>query len=183
VQHEWFDTAGGRDGLAERLTWRGFAPRSLAGVVSGLFAGACMMVFAVLYTGLSGRGWWLMPKLFAATFLGVGALVGGAGAVVLGLVIHAVVSVLWGIFFAFCVSRSTTVWYAMGWGVFHGFFVWMTMTWTVLPWADPTLYPRLAFTGGPWLAAHVVYGAASFAVVPALRWFPRRRPAPSVSPA
>jgi hypothetical protein len=170
--YEWFERAGGRQGLRERLTWSGFGHRVLAGIFGGTFAGACMMLFAVLYYGRSGRGFWLLPKLFAATFLGVDALVGGAGPVVLGLAIHALVSMLWGILFAFVVPRRLPIPQALGWGTAHAFLVWATMTWTVLPWADPTLYPRTTLEGNIWLVMHLVYGVASFVIVPLLAIFP-----------
>jgi hypothetical protein len=178
---EWFERARGREALAERLTWSGFGQRTLAGIVGGLFAGLCMMAFAVLYDGLAGRGFWLLPNLFAATLLGVDALVEGVGAVFLGLGIHAIVSIAWGILFAFVVARRLPVVRALGWGVPYAFLAWATMTWAVLPWADPTLYARVRLTGNAWLAAHIVYGVASFVVVLALRIFPR--PGRAASPS
>jgi hypothetical protein len=171
--YEGFERAGGREGLAERLTWRGLGRGSTAGTVGGLLAGACMMAFAVLYFGATGRGYGLPPKLMAATFLGVDALIGGTAATIVGLAIHAFFSVLWSVLFASLISRRTHIAAALGWGLTYGFFVWAAMTWLVLPWANPTLYGRFRLFGNAWLVAHLIYGIASFAIVPLLRLFPR----------
>jgi hypothetical protein len=171
--YEWFERAGGREGLAERFTWRGVGRRCLAGMVGGLVAGTCMMVWNVLHAGAAGRDYGFIPKLIASTFLGVTSLIDGAGAVVFGLGIHAFISIFWGIFFAFVIPRRTPIPRALGWGLAHGFFVWATMTWTVLPWADPTFYARIDLFADAWLVANLIYGVASFVTVPVLQLFPR----------
>lgn len=171
--YQWFESAGGRQGLAERLAWRGLGRRTLAGTLGGLCAGACMIAFAMVDRVPSGSGSpWMLSKLFAASFMGVDALVGGAEAVLVGLAIHAVVSAAWGIFFAFCVSRDVSTLYGLALAVAHGFLVWSTMTWTVLPWADPTLYSRYPLMGVPWLVYHLVYGGASVVIIHVLKLFP-----------
>lgn len=172
---QWFERAGGREWLAERLTWGGLGRRTLAGVGGGLAAGCCMMVFGALCARSRGYGYWMPARLAAAMFMGVGALVSGAGAVAIGLAVHAFTSIVWGIVFAVLVPRSTSPARALAYGLAHGLLVWSTMTWTVLPWADPTLYARYGLMAKSWFAANLIYGAASASIIFILKLFPRQR--------
>ena len=137
-----------------------------------MLGGSLMMLFAVFVFGRIGAGQELPARLIDATFDGVQALVGASGVIVAGLAIHAVVAVVWGIVFGFVVRRRTSVGAVLGGGMIYGLIVWVTMTYLVLPWANPTMYPRVRFLAGPlmgsltgaptgaWIAAHLIYGAS-----------------------
>ena len=77
-----------------------------AGAAAGLIGGALMAGWAVIAALVNGQGPFAPFALFGATFLGVEALLGGAGAVALGLALHLCMSVLLGVVFAAIVGRD-----------------------------------------------------------------------------
>lgn len=139
-----------------------------AGVITGVFAGSMMMVFMVLYSGGIGAAYWLPPKLIDAMSDGVVALVGGPGVVVAGLAIHLIVSVVWATLFALLMDRRWSALTAMAHGILYSFAVWAIMTYLVMPWANPTMNPRIHAMMGMWICAHVIFGAC-LAIAPPLR--------------
>ena len=71
-----------------------------AGATAGLIGGALMAGWAVIAALANGQGPFAPFALFGATFVGIEALLGGAGPVALGFALHLCMSVLLGIMFA-----------------------------------------------------------------------------------
>lgn len=156
--------------LAARWPWaRERAPEVLAsGAVAGLIGGAAMMLFLMLDLGGLGLGF-LAPFAYIAAFvLGPKALVYGAGALILGGLIHVAVSVALGVIFSALVPRDTGGGPALSYGLTAGLLALVFMTFVILPWADPTLFARVGYFQISWLFGHVLFGIGlSFA--PSLR--------------
>lgn len=139
---------------------------AVAGGFAGLIAGCAVLAAAVLYSWLATpEEAWLPMKNVAATWLGVGALIGGGGTVVLGVVTHFVNSIVWGIVFGLLMSRfgllmsrSRNAGMSLIAGFIWGMVVWVVMTWVVLPWIDPTMAARVAVQPVWWWLLHVIYG-------------------------
>src|SRR5690606_29467577 len=85
-------------------------------------------------------------------------LMAGAGAVVLGVVIHLIVGAAFGALFgAIFYDRTPTVAGLFGWGLAYGAIVYFVMTFLVLPWANPVMYAN--FDLALLFVYHLVYGA------------------------
>lgn len=129
------------------------------GVRAGLLAGAVMALFWGLASAAGGMGFWTPFKSVACTFLGVEGLIGGAGSVLLGLVLHFVTAAFWGVLFAGIIERDTPVPQAALSGVVYGVGVWAVMTYIGLPALDRVLDARATFAPLAWFLSHLVYGA------------------------
>jgi hypothetical protein len=130
-----------------------------AGAVAGLIGGVVMALFAMLYGATLGSGLLTPLKLVAATWRGVDALTGGAGAVLLGLLTHLAVAIGWGVLFSWAVRREAQSVVTVGWGLVFGVGVMIIMRFFVLSWADATLRQRIPFSRGAWLVGHLLFGA------------------------
>lgn len=138
--------------------WRG-------GPVAGIIAGIIMAIVSMLITAAMGMGFWLVPKMIAATFLGVDALVGGAGAVILGVIVHLIVSAILGLIFAFLTPRIISASSDFGLGIVFGVVVWAVMTFIVLPLINDVMRDRVALMPFAWFIEHLVFGG-SLALTP-----------------
>jgi len=138
--------------------WRG-------GPVTGVIAGVIMAFVAMLTTAAQGLGFWLVPKMIAATFLGVDALVGGAGAIILGVIIHLIVSALFGLLFAFLTPRIISASSDFGLGIIYGVIIWAVMTFIILPIGNEVMRDRVALMPFAWFVQHLVFGG-SLALTP-----------------
>jgi hypothetical protein len=139
-----------------------------AGAVTGLVGGLLMLILILAYTAGSGLGVNLFPRAVAGLFYDVEALVGGAGIVTLGYVIHLIVSMLWGIVFASLVRPETTLSGAFAWAVAYAIGVWLFMTYAVLPILNPVLGARVMLMPVAWIVAHLLF-AVGVSFAPRLR--------------
>jgi hypothetical protein len=149
---------------------------ALAGLVGALvMIGALALLPGSLGVVDAGRG-------VAATWLGLGALLGGPEVVLLGLLTQVVVAVAWGVVFSLFVRDDTDTVVAVAIGLVWGAASWLIMVWGVLAAADPVLYARVALDPWPWLVAHLLFGATlgatPWAERAVARWRLARRPKP-----
>lgn len=155
--------------------------RSVAGVVgggavAGIIAGIVMAMFTMMYAGMMGMGFWMPLRLIAATLFGVDALVGTGGVLFVGLVLHMVVSAVFGIIFAAIVGARTSGAAAVGWGLIYGVAIWAVMGFLVVPVANSTMNPRLPMMAGAFFIEHLLFGI-TLGITPALmRRFAGREP-------
>jgi hypothetical protein len=129
----------------------------VGGLVAGLVSGA---VFALITLGVHvarGQNGWVALKVAAYPFLGDRVMRSGfaLGPVALGLLVHFLVSIVWGLLFAlvaYRLSRPLTVLLGALWGVV----VWLVMFVVVVPLAAHDL----AEGGGSFgnLIFHVMFG-------------------------
>lgn len=134
--------------------------RALAGGIAGLIAAIAVLAAAVLYSWLATpEEAWLPMKNVAATWLGVGALIGGGWTVLLGVTSHFANSIAWGIVFGLLMNGRRNAGVTLLAGFVWGMVIWLVMTWVALPLIDPTMAARVAME--PvwwWWFLHVIYG-------------------------
>lgn len=139
-----------------------------SGITCGLLGGAIMAIATMFYTATIGEGFWAPMKFIAATFLGVNALIGGAGVIVVGLALHLVVSAAWGSLYALVARRDAPLGPSLVLGLVASVIILVVMSFIVMPICDPTMWARVNLMWGMWIVAHLLYGAA-LALVPTLR--------------
>lgn len=130
----------------------------LAGIVAGVIAGVAMAAVAMMLMPLVGRAFLTPVKLMAGTFQGEAAVGGGAGTVLLGAMIHMVMSALFGLIFALIV-------HALGWGSVGALIVagivWAVLLFLVNQYVTLRIVDKVMAERMPplaFLASHVVYG-------------------------
>jgi hypothetical protein len=138
---------------------------ALGGGLSGIVAGLLMALAGMLASAAREEGFWTPLRLIGATLYGPDALSLGAAPVVVGLLLHLLVSAFWAVLFSFTVRPDTPVAGSFTTGLIYGVVVWAIMTFTIVPWADPLLATRLADFGTSWFGLHLLYGAG-LAVTP-----------------
>lgn len=133
---------------------------AVAGGIAGLIAGTAVLVAAVLYSWLATpEEAWLPMKNVAATWLGVGALIGGVWTVLIGVATHFGNSIAWGIVFGLLMSRCRNPVLTLVAGFVWAMVVYLVMTWVALPWINQTMAARVAVQ--PvwwWWLLHAIYG-------------------------
>ena len=136
-----------------------------AGAIAGLISGAAMGLLAMIYSASIGEGFTFPLKEIAATFLGVEAIIGGAGTIILGALIHFAVSAAWGAIFGMVLPRDRDTLRtaaddtaAYGWGLAFGVGVWLVMTFIALPVFNQVMSDRVALYSGMWFINHLLFG-------------------------
>ena len=137
------------------------SPREVlvAGMAVGALGGAAMLGWLMLDAALRDTSPLTPLRLFGGTFLGPQALTAGAGAVLLGLLLHLVVSAALGVPFAALVPRDFSIVGASVLGIGYAFVVIVVMTAYIIPAANPLLDGHLRSFGGAWVIARALYGA------------------------
>jgi hypothetical protein len=131
-----------------------------SGVVGGLFAGALMALFLMLAAGAAGTPWGQPFRAIGATFVGAGALEGGAGAVAFGAILHALASAVLGLGFVALFPRDFPRASGAVVGLGYALFAMAIMTSLVVPAVNPAFATAVQPTGGTWVIAHALFGAA-----------------------
>ena len=140
-----------------------------AGVIGGILGGVVMAVWLTFFLWLSGTGFWTLLNLIANTFwraAPLGPKFSGP-AVIIGLVVHVLMSVLFGVLIAEVAwrlpgARSLVI----AGGALFGSVLWAVMQYGIWRAADPAAARVIA----PWMfaSAHVIFGlivAAMAAIV------------------
>ena len=131
------------------------------GISGGALGGLTMVVVALLYGVLSGRGIWLPVNLVGATL--VRDLQGAsletlsqfnAPALIAGLILHAAISV--GVGFIFVVLLPTLPGPPILWSLTVGSLLWVLASLLILPALNPTMTEHVDVPS--FLIAHLVYG-------------------------
>lgn len=138
-----------------------------AGISAGLLGGVVMGLFAMIVAALTGPGFWAPMKLISAVFLGQGAMTGGAGAILLGMIIHLFTAAVYGVIFAALISRRVSSAAAIALGGLYGIALFLFMTYLVLPWANPVMFANI--NQGWFFLYHVAYGLTVGIAAPARR--------------
>ncbi len=132
-----------------------------AGIVGGLLGGAAMVIPALIYGVVSGHGPWYAVNLVAATVLPSMQSQGPAAFesfnllyLVIGLVIHLIVSMLLGL--AFAILLPTLPGRPQLWALIVGPLLWLAATSIVLPTINPTMSQLLDWPS--FAIANIVYG-------------------------
>lgn len=141
-------------GLAKTESGRILGGGALGGVIGGIV----MAMFAMGVAAMKHLGYLMPLKLIAATLFGTEALRGGAGVLLVGLMIHMVASVAWGIIFAAVFRKELSPSNGIPIGAGFGIFVWAVMTFVVLPLVNPIMRESVSMMPGGWFIGHVLFG-------------------------
>lgn len=129
-----------------------------AGAVTGATGGALMMATLMVQAGVTGYGALFPLNLVGATFRGPEALVGGAGVMLSGLLLHAFTSLIFGTLFSMAVLRRPRLAPTLVVGIAYGLLILLFMTYVVLPYANPIMRQRVIGAPGAWFFSHVAFG-------------------------
>ena len=138
------------------------------GIVAGIIGGMLMAALTMMATAASGMGLLAPLKLIAATFFGKEATAGGAGVLLVGLMLHMMNAAVLGVIFAALIRRIEGGGAAVVAGLAFGIAVWLATTFIALPVADPIMRAAVATIPGVWFVAHMFFGVG-VGSVPALR--------------
>ena len=138
-----------------------------AGSVAGTLGGALFLIFAMGVAVLNGMDTLSPLRLIGATFVGAGALEGGAGVILYGLMLHIATAAAWGVLFAMILPKQATAGVALVAGFVYGLLVMLVMLYVVLPITNPIMREAVDGTTS-FSIEHLIYGGA-LALVPALR--------------
>jgi hypothetical protein len=142
----------------------------LAGILAGITGAILMALWSMGYSAAQGLGFFLPMRLIAATLFGVEALVGDAGVLLVGMMIHLATAGVWGALFALLLPRhagyAVSLFAGLVWGLL---IVLIAMTFLILPWVDPIMRERVALTTFSWIVTHLIYGVVLGLLVPFLR--------------
>lgn len=136
------------------------------GAVAGLIGGIAMAMVTMMVTAMMGMGAFAMPQMIGGLLLGPGAAMsGGAGVVMIGLMLHMMFSIVFGLIYAAIVNSATHEFWVTG--IVFGIVLWLFNFYVVglfLPGARAMQSEPL------WLAVmnHMVFGLVTAWVAKAL---------------
>lgn len=136
----------------------------LSGALAGVGGGLAMAIVAALLTRSLDQDIWLQPKAIAAFVLGSSTATAGfaAGPVLLGTLIHLIVSALLGALFEIVVWRVLRLPSDLGTplltGLVYGMITWLIAYFIVVPALSPEL---LAVYAPAFIIQHIVYGVVT----------------------
>ena len=128
-----------------------------AGVVAGIIGGMLMAMIMMIATAAGGMGLLAPLRLIAATFYGNDAMTGG-GPLIVGLMIHMMNSMVFGVIFAWIAGRRLPAFQALMAGVAFGVAIWVVMTFGGLSMLNPMMRERVAMMPVAWFIAHAAFG-------------------------
>lgn len=138
-----------------------------AGAVSGIVGGSLMLIFAMGAAVLNGMDILSPLRMVGATFVGAGALEGGPGVIVYGLLLHTMTAAAWGVLFAAILPRAASPGATLVAGFGYALLVMLVMLYLVLPIANPVM--REGVDGSTAFSIeHLIFGG-SLALAPMLR--------------
>ncbi len=155
-------------------TTRSNRDRWSSGVAGGVLGALVMGLFFMLVSAMRGLGFWTPMKLISAVFLGTSAVFAGAGAVVLGLIVHLLVGAALGVLYAYMIPKEISVGLDVLMGLAFGALVYFVMTYAVLPWVNPLMFA--AVSRGWFFVYHLAFGLTLSLVVPVRRGVVSRAP-------
>jgi hypothetical protein len=135
------------------------ADSTASGAMAGVIAGSCMALITMLISASAGMGFWHPLALMGAVFYGTGAIFGGLGPVVTGLIVHLIITAGLGAAFGSMLPRSqATTGKSAGWGILFGLASWGLVTYIVLPILNQTMRERIDLAPGWWFFSFLIYG-------------------------
>lgn len=146
-----------------------------AGVLAGLLGGVAMALFATIYAGAAGLGFWSPLEAIAATALHSSTIVTGAGAVIVGLLLHLIMAMFFGVIFAALTPPALPPLPAFAFGLLMGVATLVLMSLLIVPAVNPAVRSELMWGSAPGampvgaaFVMHLFYGAG-LSIAPALR--------------
>jgi hypothetical protein len=136
----------------------------LSGALAGIGGGLAMAVVAALLTRSLDQDIWLQPKAIAALVLGASTATAGFAAVpvLVGTLIHLIVSALLGAVYEIIVSRALRLPSDLGTplltGLVYGMITWLVAYFVIVPALSPQL---LAVYAPAFIIQHIVYGVVT----------------------
>lgn len=140
-------------------------PVWIMGILGGLIGGSVMGLFLTIEAPYRTFGGFATPaKLVTAARSGPDALDGGGGAVLMGTVIHYLISIILGVIFALLMAAFnlihlpfyTAAGVLIGAGLIYGNIIFGTVEFLLLPFLDRPLMQRMPFID--FGLAHVLFG-------------------------
>lgn len=128
------------------------------GAISGVIAGAVMLIVAMGWAAGLGLGSRLPVQTTVAALSGPMALLGGAGTVWAGWLIYLAVAAVLGLIYTSIGWNIRQYRTALIWGILYGICVWVVMTAWLLPRGDPVMAAYMALMVGPWFVLHLIFG-------------------------
>lgn len=168
-------TAQGGEASARASRTTNVKAMALGGLVAGLIGGIAMAMTAMIRAWAVGMGFWLPPKLIAATFFDVEALIGGAGVIAVGLMVHMAMSAGLGMVFGLVGGSRMSAGAACALGMVYGVVVWTATTYIGLPLVNDVMSERMAMQPVWWFTYHLVFGAMLLFTPPLARSFSTRK--------
>lgn len=146
-----------------------------SGALAGIIGGVIMAMFVMIVAAVKGMGFLMPLKLIGATLFGKDAMADGVGVLLVGLMIHMIASIGWGILFTAVFQRALSVANGIPIGAIFGIIVWAIMTFVVLPLVNPIMRQSVSMMPGAWFIEHLLFGMGA-GLAPLLN---RRLPAPA----
>lgn len=138
-----------------------------AGSLAGMVGGILYASFAMGTSIMNGADILSPFRLTGAALIGAGALDGGTGVVIYGLLLHVLTSIVWGTVFAAILPHEASLAATMVAGLIYGLVVMLVMLYLVLPIANPVMREAVDGTTS-FTMEHLIYGG-SLSLVPMLR--------------
>lgn len=152
-----------------------------AGALGGLLAGVAMAIVLMLQSAGAGMGFWFPIHLMSAFYYGEDMVMGGLGPTVVGLVAHALSSVVLGVVFSLFLKSRTPSSDAVAFGLIFGVVVWAIRTYVAIPVWNPILSDRMDLVPGWWFLAHLAFGGL-LGTIPSFRQSIERRERDRIAP-
>ena len=147
--------------LSPQLSWPATVYPYRAGVIGGALGGLLMVVVAVLYGLISGRGIWLPVNLIGATIIRDLQTATfeqltqfHASAFIAGLVLHGALAI--GLGFIFALLLPTFPGRPLLWAVTIGTLLWAMASLLILPLLNPVMHQYVDWPS--FIIAHLLYG-------------------------
>ena len=132
----------------------------MKGAASGLLAGAVMAGTLMLAASSTGMDVLHPMRAIGATFVGPEALQGDMGIVAYGALLHATMSIAFGLLFVAVFPVDLRPLEAVVIGSGYAMFVLGFMAAAVVPSANGSFRVEMQPIGGAWVTAHALYGCA-----------------------
>lgn len=152
-----------------------------AGIAAGLIGGVLMAGWAMIATSALGLGPFAVPELIGCAFRGPEALLRGASTILIGIVLHLIVSAFYGVLFATLVRRDTPRGIAALAGIAFSLGVFVLMTFVVVPVVNPVMANRVSMMIGTMLIMHMLFGIG-LGLAPTLRRVFAKKPPEQLTP-
>jgi len=125
-----------------------------------MLGGVVMAGFLILAAAATGMDALHAMRAIGATFVGPEALLGGAGSLAYGALLHAATSIAFGLLFVAIFPVDLRPLEAVVIGSGYAMFVLGFMAAAVVPSANGSFRVEMQPIGGAWVTAHALYGCA-----------------------
>ena len=128
-----------------------------------------MALLTTILSASAGMGFWHPVELMSGIIYGAEAILGGAGPVITGLIVHFVLTTgLGALFGAILPVNQAESSRATGLGLAFSVVCWAAITFVMLPVINQTMKDRVDLAPGWWFASFLLFGAV-LGATPAIR--------------